>query len=333
MNAENPSFPRWPTQDSKFLEGAFVIITSLLVAVLVTLMCLLVASTTRDKSAALPLLATHETVDDPQPSNSPKNESFALASGSRGESKIPFLAGSGRSHIKLDFIPVDERTSRSRRGFPRVTAPEGAYGIEGHGTPDSVFCRTGEPMSARELAKWILNDSRYHTGMPVVLLCCETGKGNRPFAQKLADALGGDVVAPTEKVWPLKTGLYLVAQEKTTKSLGMFDVGAQRADITRLGEMKTFRPAQGVDSTTDTLLAARSSATSPSGTYASIAPIRTPKSTLKTKTRAGAKTASLLAGVQGSADRTLYLNQSKKTTPANGTKKATVTAQSDTQLR
>ena len=59
-------------------------------------------------------------------------------------------------------------------------------------------------MNARELAEWIRNDARYQAGMTVYLFCCETGKGDRSFAQKLANTLGafgaglreGDIVLP-----------------------------------------------------------------------------------------------------------------------------------------
>lgn len=246
-----------------------------------------------------------------QPCNSPNTGDFSLDSSSHDGSKVSSLTSkNGRSQIKLDFIPVEERRSRTTRGFPSVTAPEGAYGIEGHGSPDSVFCRTGEPMTAKELASWIVNDPRYRSGMTVYLLCCETGKGSRPFAQKLADTLGTDVVAPTEKLWPLQTGLYVVAQERTRKSLGVFDVGIQRADISRLGEMRTFHPSAGTLAIGSTR-SRKGGQAAPSMNFSSsgaATPILTQEPQKKPLLRPGAKTAALLAGIRNQPNTTVYLN-------------------------
>lgn len=228
-----------------------------------------------------------------------------------GESKVDSLTSPGRSHIKIDFIPVEERVSRTRRGFPCVTAPEGAYGIEGHGTPTSVFCRTGEPMSARELAKWITNDGRYQAGMTVYLLCCETGKGDRSFAQKLANTLGTEVVAPTEKLWPLQNGLFIVAQERMRKTALGFQAGEQRADVTRLGAMKTFTPANAAATTTTTVAATSGDDESPTSSSSAAPLARTHTTPKKPMLRASARTAALLAGIQGQRDSTVYLNSKK----------------------
>src|SRR5688500_976344 len=68
-------------------------------------------------------------------SNSPADTSFALEGRVAGESKAASLGGQERSKIKLDFIPADERKRRTSGGYPMVTAPKGAYGVEGHGSP------------------------------------------------------------------------------------------------------------------------------------------------------------------------------------------------------
>ena len=255
-----------------------------------------------------------------QPCNSPGDADFSL---SPGESKVSSLtARSSRSKVKLDFIPVEERRNRANRGFPCVTAPSGAYGVEGHGSPDSVFCRTGEPMTAKELASWIVTDSRFRPGMTVYLLCCETGKGKHPFAQRLADALGTTVVAPTEKLWPLQTGLYVVAEERTRKSMGFIDVGAQRADLSRLGQMRTFRPSQESLAMASYSRVHRQDSTAMNfSSRGAAAPILTQEPT-KRLPKAAAKTAALLAGIQNRSDTTVYLNDGTsgsaiKNDPAN----------------
>jgi hypothetical protein len=203
----------------------------------------------------------------PQVCDSPSTENSPLNSTTSAESKVGSLDKQERSHVKLDLIPVDERASRDRRGFPSVSAPAGTYGVEGHGVPGSVFYRSGEPMSAGELATRITNDSRYQPGMTVYLACCETGKGRRSFAQQLADTLGTEVIAPTEKLWPLQNGLFIVAPERRYHSYGV--EMAQFADTDRLGTMKTFKPGRTsrvlvATSSDDTSIRQKSASTSAS---------------------------------------------------------------------
>lgn len=237
--------------------------------------------------------------DEPEPSNSPKRGSFALNASSEGESKVENLTQTHRERVKLDFIPVQERKNRTVKGYPSVSAPDGTYGVEGHGSPDSIFCRTGEPMTAEELARLIATDSRFRPGMTVYLFCCETGKGRRPFAQKLANLLGTEVVAPTEKLWPQHSGSYIVAQERLLTSPGMIPVGIQRADVSRLGEMRTFVPdaKRSPLSKPEARVVARSSASKDlasdnrnAGNTRLASPMRKPM------LRPSARTAALLAG-------------------------------------
>ena len=242
--------------------------------------------------------------------NSPSLANFALDNSTNGESKVSALTSERRTHLKLDFIPSDERAKRASRGYPCVSAPEGAYGIEGHGSPHSVFSRNGVPMNARELAEWIRNDDRYQAGMTVYLFCCETGKGDRSFAQKLADTLGAEVVAPTEKFWPQQNGLYVVAQERTHKTLGIFETGEQRADTTRPGTMKTFKPTAAAAAAAAQFAAASKDVdASPNDSSSSAASVvRTQQTPRKPFLRASARTAALLAGIQGPRDSTAYFN-------------------------
>jgi hypothetical protein len=165
-------------------------------------------------------------------------------------------------------------------------------------------------MNARELAEWIRNDTRYHAGMTVYLFCCETGKGDRSVAQRLANTLGADVVAPTEKFWPQPNGLYLVARERTHKTLGIFETGEQRADTTRPGTMKTFKPtAEAVAAAAQLPATSKdddASLTDSSSSAASM--VRTQQPPRKPFLRASARTAALLAGIQGPRDSTAYFN-------------------------
>lgn len=253
--------------------------------------------TLNDMAVLIP--ARTVSTDEPQPSNSPKRGGFALDPSSEG-SKVDALTAGRRDRVKLDFIPVEERQHRTVKGYPCVSTPSGTFGVEGHGTPDSVFYRSGEPMDAKELARLIMEDSRFRPGMPVYLLCCETGKGWRPFAQKLADALGTEVVAPTEKLWPQHSGLYIVAEERMLKSPGMFPVGIQRADTTRLGEMRTFLPSHSPspasNSRAEGRTVARTFASSNISNSSAAASVRTPRPMKKPMLRASARTAAFLAG-------------------------------------
>lgn len=147
-------------------------------------------------------------------------------------SSMMLLGGAhARTSARIDFIPDAERAYRSSLGIPRTTAPDGAYGIEGHGTSFAVYCKRGRAMGAKELATWVLNDPTYRKGFPVYLLCCHTGKGRNPIARQLAQLLGVEVYAPTEKLWPLADGKYIVAG------------GDKKADLGKLGQMRKFSPS------------------------------------------------------------------------------------------
>lgn len=246
--------------------------------------------------------------DSPEPSNSPSTADFALDSNSSGESKVSALSSEKRGHIKMDFIPEDERARRTSKGFPCVSPPEGAYGVEGHGTPYNIFDRTGEPMSAGKLAERIRSDRSFQAGMTVYLLCCETGKGNRSFAQKLADSLGSEVVAPTEKLWPLKTGRYVVAQERMRKTFGIFEKGEQRADHDKPGTMKTFRPT----STAPAVASSRDEVSQPSSSSSAASPVRAQNPQKRPLLRASARTAALLAGMPRQKESTMYWNSKER---------------------
>lgn len=144
--------------------------------------------------------------------------------------------------IKLDFIPVEERQLRVEKGFTRLEAPAGTYGVEGHGTASHMTFRTGEVLNTEELARWIRRDQRYAPGMTVVLFACDTGKGGRPFAQKLANEMRAPVVAPTERLWVKPGGGSFVAGASTKKLFGIIPIGPERPDHTRKGCMKSFHP-------------------------------------------------------------------------------------------
>lgn len=235
-------------------------------------------------------------------SNGPSSSSFTLDSRAQTESKVSALTTVQRRPVALDFIPAAERASRSRRGYPPVTVPAGTYGVEGHGLPRSLFFGNGQPMTAGELATRITSDSRYQPGMTVYLMCCETGKGRRSVAQQLANVLGTEVVAPTEKLWPQQNGLFVVAPERKYDVSG----AAPSADTDRLGTMKTFKPGRGP------VLAAKSSrddtpSVPPSSSTMASAYSTQPKSS-QPSSGSIAKTAALLAELNAQRGSVRYLN-------------------------
>ena len=173
-----------------------------------------------------------------------KDPAAATAATTPGRRDLPEAATPARrTPVKLDFIPTAERQKREAKGYTRLKTSEGVYGVEGHGTPTHMICKTGQPMDAMELSQWIKNDRRYKTGMTVHLLACETGQGAHPFAQQVADILHAPVVAPTEKLWVHKDGHYSVSGAASVRVLGLIPIANGQADPDRPGEMKTFRPA------------------------------------------------------------------------------------------
>ncbi|SNQ46529.1 conserved hypothetical protein [Frankia canadensis] len=72
----------------------------------------------------------------------------------------------------------------------------GRYTADLHGSPQGF--RVGHHnLDATHLAALIRKDDTWQ-GRPVRLMSCETGQGDDPIAQKLADELGVSVTAPTE---------------------------------------------------------------------------------------------------------------------------------------
>lgn len=147
--------------------------------------------------------------------------------------------------VKLDLIPSRERKERFDLGYERLRVPSGTYGVEGHGTRCRVSLKNGKEVTPVELAGWIRNDARYTRDMTVYLLACETGKGDRPYAQELADLLQANVYAPTEKLWIHRGGAYSVHSGSGKKLANGIAQTSEAGDAGRPGVMKAFYPTQG----------------------------------------------------------------------------------------
>ena len=84
--------------------------------------------------------------------------------------------------------------------------PPDCYSVSGHGSPSNMTGPNGEFIFPKNLARKIKDDHENFHGQPVCLDSCSTGKGDNPFAQKLANILGVTVIAPTEDVTVRRTG-------------------------------------------------------------------------------------------------------------------------------
>ncbi|MCL9761088.1 hypothetical protein [Frankia sp. AiPa1] len=92
------------------------------------------------------------------------------------------------------FYPVLDRSMRNAAAT--ADPVPGRYTADLHGSPDAFQVGPAE-LNASELASLIRRDDNWK-GQPVRLMSCETGQGDDPIAQKLADELGVTVTAPTE---------------------------------------------------------------------------------------------------------------------------------------
>jgi hypothetical protein len=102
------------------------------------------------------------------------------------------------------YLPVQEREHRTvAAALPAFTAE---YTFVAHGDAEHVFIGD-EPLSAAEVAELIRSDGNWDR-KPVRLFSCETGRGDRPFAQELAKILGVRVTAPDGIAWAAADGRY-----------------------------------------------------------------------------------------------------------------------------
>ncbi|MEU9704353.1 hypothetical protein [Streptomyces sp. NPDC047981] len=135
---------------------------------------------------------------------------------------------SGEAFYGLDDAQMREMASK-------LEPEQGAFTVDLHGTPNSVEV-DGRSISAEELGAYLTSDQSDWDGEPVRLMSCETGQGEEPFAQELADNLGVPVTAPTELAWSDSQGNSWVAS-------GVFDeYGDMQSTWPPDGEWVTFEP-------------------------------------------------------------------------------------------
>jgi len=153
---------------------------------------------------------------------------FTFSSG--GSSKPGLTKVASGAKLKGGYKPSDiEKAIRQKsRNFVTrdINNPESLYGeliekvkvdskyydIRCHGSNDSVKI-FDSVIDEYELGRIIVMRGDFDE-RPILLLACETGKGENCFAQKLANIMGVDVYAPTEIIWASNSGKYSVGTNK-----------------------------------------------------------------------------------------------------------------------
>ncbi|KQC39233.1 hypothetical protein [Frankia sp. ACN1ag] len=134
-----------------------------------------------------------------------EGETQAAEARAKDGSAEPERLGWRLSRIWRDSRPtIDGRAfyeKSDERMWKFATSAEpapGRYTADLHGNP-TAFRVGSHDLDARQLAALIRKDEKWN-GRPIRLMSCETGKGDDPIAQELADQLGVTVAAPTELV-------------------------------------------------------------------------------------------------------------------------------------
>ncbi|WP_217616536.1 hypothetical protein [Cellulomonas sp. GbtcB1] len=164
-----------------------------------------------------------------------------LASGVRGR-----LPGAGRPGAGPGVLQryLDDASAADLNRFPRSEAirnystnippKPGWYDVGMHGSPERVFLEHTDgstlAIDHRTLADLIRRQPDYD-GSPIRLLSCSTGRDADGIAQRLADALGTQVEAPSDTLW--------------IWSNGATGIGPTQRNLT--GEWRIFDPRTGGD--------------------------------------------------------------------------------------
>ena len=131
--------------------------------------------------------------------------------------------------VDINLFPHDEAIRQSADNIPN---PKGTFTVGGHGDPRAMWNAAHDRVEPDQLAEKIRAHPSYKEGQHVVLMSCNTGKGEAPFAQHLANELNAPVSAPDNFLWIWPDG--------KTAPMGM------TADRKMLpsdpGKWRTFRP-------------------------------------------------------------------------------------------
>jgi hypothetical protein len=135
----------------------------------------------------------------------------AVEARNHDRARAPDNLGWRLSRVWRESRPTDagrafyEKNDETMYGYALAVEPAtGAYTADLHGTSNDF--RVGRrALDARQLGALIRADDAWG-GQPVRLMSCETGQGDNPVAQQLADELGVTVTAPTELVFSDQEG-------------------------------------------------------------------------------------------------------------------------------
>ena len=106
-------------------------------------------------------------------------------------------------------------------GADRFHSPKGVYTVAGHGDSHRMKDADNNDLRPQDVARMIMADPKFKGSEAVLLLSCETGKGdNFSFAQQLSDILGVKVVAPDNYVFFRSDGgFYLASADRSLRPI------------------------------------------------------------------------------------------------------------------
>jgi len=121
------------------------------------------------------------------------------------------------------------------------------FGVHGVPEESKIEYETTNGISTKysgtEFAKILKNDPDYHGGK-VRLLSCGAGSDRSRFAQELADALGQEVLAPTETLWVGEKGELFISNSEVLADM-YYNDGNIDYSIHQTGRWKPFYPEGG----------------------------------------------------------------------------------------
>ncbi|MGA7832531.1 MAG: RHS repeat-associated core domain-containing protein, partial [Terracidiphilus sp.] len=122
------------------------------------------------------------------------------------DSPTNFIDPSGLANLNL-FNPQTSSANLKLWELANGWNPSGVYSVAGHGIVDQygnylglIKGTDGNDYTAQQLAQYIKNDPNWNH-QPIDLRSCGAGKGANSFAQQLANALGVNVIAPTNTLY------------------------------------------------------------------------------------------------------------------------------------
>ncbi|BEP61104.1 hypothetical protein GmRootV213_16580 [Variovorax sp. V213] len=131
--------------------------------------------------------------------------------------------------VDINMFPHDEAIRKSADNIPN---PPGGFTVGGHGDSRAMWNAAHDRVEPDQLAEKIRAHPSYKEGQHVVLMSCNTGKGEAPFAQHLANELNAPVSAPDNFLWIWPDG----------KTVPMGMTPDRKMVPSDPGKWRTFRP-------------------------------------------------------------------------------------------